>query len=282
MTELSKTQIDRLGDRLKNKSLAESDLRLLDVYKQSFYDAYEVVKQAIRQCGQQPTGRVKSKTSIVDKLRRESIRLSQIQDIAGCRVVVARIIEQDRFLATLMTRFPEAALIDRRFKPSHGYRAVHVIPTISGKAVEIQIRSALQQLWAELSEKASDVLDPAIKYGGGPEAWVEFLRGCSEMVATYEDMESFVFEISPYTEVMTAANEKLKIAATRLLSHQSIEQAAQEIFMKVELEAQEHERKHFEDQFGVARKNLEPLRNQLRDLFIEAHSRLDKLKESGR
>jgi hypothetical protein len=51
---ISKTQIDRLGDRLKGGSHTESDLRLLDDYRRSFGEAYEEVVLAIQQIGQVP------------------------------------------------------------------------------------------------------------------------------------------------------------------------------------------------------------------------------------
>lgn len=88
--EPSKTQIDKLGERLKEGNIAEDDLRLLDEYRLSFSEAYETVVGVIQnQLGLEPTGRpAKSTTSISEKLRRESIRLTQIQDIAGCRLVV--------------------------------------------------------------------------------------------------------------------------------------------------------------------------------------------------
>jgi len=187
---LSKTQIDQLGDRLRAGSHTEEDLRLLDDYRLSFREAYETVVQKIRGYGEFPTGRVdKSTLSIVEKLRRESIRLSQMQDIAGCRVKLADILQQDHFVASLRTLFPGASVIDRRDKPSHGYRAVHVIAEVSGKPIEIQVRTALQHLWAELSEKCSDVLDPAIKYGGGPDEWRNRLTSISKSVAIYEKFE---------------------------------------------------------------------------------------------
>ncbi|MBN1912158.1 MAG: RelA/SpoT domain-containing protein [Pirellulales bacterium] len=189
-TPLSKTQIDRLGDRLKKDVHTDSDLQLLDDYRRSFAEAYEAVVQTIREGGQSPTGRLaKSTLSIVEKLHRESIRLSQMQDIAGCRIVVADVLEQDRIVAWLRGVFPKASVVDRRDNPSHGYRAVHIIPEVSGKPIEIQIRSALQHLWAELSEKSSDVLDPTIKYGGGFGEWRKFLIERSEEVADIEGLD---------------------------------------------------------------------------------------------
>jgi hypothetical protein len=46
--EISKTQIDRLGDRLRTGEITEADLRLLDEYRRSFREAYDFVVIAIR------------------------------------------------------------------------------------------------------------------------------------------------------------------------------------------------------------------------------------------
>src|SRR5258706_11379869 len=88
--EISKTQIDRLGDRLRKDDISDDDLRLLDLYRRDFFEAYEIVIGNIREkLSLEPTGRpAKSTTSISDKLLRESIRLSQMQDIAGRRITV--------------------------------------------------------------------------------------------------------------------------------------------------------------------------------------------------
>jgi putative GTP pyrophosphokinase len=78
-SEISKTQVDKLGDRLKKGEITEADLRLLDDYRRSFSEAYEFVAGAIRkELVLEPTGRpAKSTISISDKLIRESIRLTQ-------------------------------------------------------------------------------------------------------------------------------------------------------------------------------------------------------------
>lgn len=192
----SKTQIDRLGERLKQGLASESDLRLLDEYRRSFGEAYEAVVQRISQRGQFPTGRLaKSTLSIAEKLRRESIRLTQIQDIAGCRIVVQSWLDQENLIAALKIDFPEASIVDRREKPSFGYRAVHVVVEILDKSVEVQVRTSLQHMWAEVSEKCSDVIDPAIKYGGGSGEWRDFLIESSDLVAAYEDLEESRIEL---------------------------------------------------------------------------------------
>ena len=188
---VSKTQIDRLGERLKKGDITEDDLRLLDAYRRSFAVAYNEVVGAVRkELALEPTGRTaKSTTSISDKLRRESIRLTQIQDITGCRLIVADIAEQKRVVRALVSLFEQASVSDRREKPSHGYRAVHVIVTHRSKMVEIQVRTELQHLWAELSEKFSDVSDPTVKYGGGNKEIQKTLTETSDLVAGAESLE---------------------------------------------------------------------------------------------
>jgi GTP pyrophosphokinase len=193
---LSKTQIDRLGDRLRKSTVLRiyppaDDIKLLDEYRRSFGEAYEHVVRTIReQLRLEPTGRpAKSTTSIVEKLHRETIRLSQIQDIAGCRVIVSGVLEQDRVVDSLCKVFPETSVIDRRAEPSYGYQAVHVIAKISGKQVEIQVRTELQHLWAEFSEKLSDKVDPSIKYGCGPLVHQMLLAKASDVVASIEKAE---------------------------------------------------------------------------------------------
>lgn len=209
MAIFSNNQIDRLGNRLRGGTLTESDLRMLDDYRRSFGEAYEIVIAAIReQLLLQPTGRpAKSTGSIVEKLHRESIRMVQIQDIAGCRIVVADIREQDGVVASLLKAFPQAVIVDRRAAPSYGYRAVHVIVRIFAKSVEIQVRTLLQHLWAELSEKLADVIHPEIKYGGGPEVIKGILDSSSDVVARLEGAE---LEMIPLERRLAAIPEPRK------------------------------------------------------------------------
>jgi len=191
-SELSKNQIDRLGDRLRKGDISDDDLRLLDSYRRSFTEAYENVIGQIRdELGLASTGRrAKSTKSIMEKLSRESLRLSQMQDIAGCRVIVSDIAAQDSVVSDLKALFAKSVMFDRRDHPSHGYRAVHVIVESGGKLIEIQVRTALQHLWAEVSEKLSDVVDPTIKYGGGGGDILLFLMTASDEIILVESAEN--------------------------------------------------------------------------------------------
>lgn len=192
--EISKAQIDLLGDRLRDGTPADADLRMLDDYRRSFGTAYEFVVQTIRRnLSLEPTGRpAKSTGAVMEKLHRETIRLSQVQDIAGCRIVVEGPVEQERVVEALRAAFAKATVVDRRASPSYGYRAVHVIVAVSGRLVEVQIRAVLQHTWAEISEKLSDVLDPAIKYGGGPDQVKGALANGSTAIGSFETAERAV------------------------------------------------------------------------------------------
>lgn len=186
--KLSNSQVDHLGDRLRVGQPSADDLRLLDQYRRSFAEPYEYVVSIIRnQLKLDPTGRpAKSTGSITDKLRRESARLSQMQDIAGCRIVVSDIVAQDKAVEDLVSHLGKVKVFDRRRSPSHGYRAVHIVVHHSDKNVEIQVRSVIQHMWAELSEKAADVVDPAVKYGGGPEWLREMLMDLRDAISQSE------------------------------------------------------------------------------------------------
>lgn len=193
-------QIDKLGDRLRVNAVTEPDFGLLDEYRRSFGPSYQEVMWVLREQGRghlEPTGRFpKTPGSIVAKLTREpSIRLTQIQDIAGCRIVVPSL--QDQVVGQTMVEvlFSDAPtrVIDRRDRPSHGYRAIHIVVLVRQRAVEIQLRTALQHLWAELCEKLSDNFGADIKYGGGSEQIRRLLNTSSQRVAEIELFEQKLF-----------------------------------------------------------------------------------------
>jgi hypothetical protein len=58
-----------------------------------------------------------------------------------------------------------------------------------------------------MSEKLSDVIDPKIKYGGGPELWRHVLGRVAEAVASYEGAET---ELAVAEMSSLAGNEVLE------------------------------------------------------------------------
>lgn len=145
------------------------DRRSLDDYRESFYEPLRTISSDLVQLatGKLDGSRLKRPESIVSKLERDSrIRLSRMQDIAGCRLVANGKAEQDAIYARLQADFDIYRAYDTRETPHSGYRAVHVVVRRGDKFVEVQVRTESQREWARLSEEAT-ALDPAIKYGGG-------------------------------------------------------------------------------------------------------------------
>ncbi|HST66974.1 MAG TPA: hypothetical protein VLM05_17470, partial [Mycobacteriales bacterium] len=135
---LSKTQVDKLGERLRKADVpSDEDLRLLSGFREERRAAMDAATSGLSEIGGTVQARrLKTINSIVDKLRRESARLSQVQDIAGLRIVshLTRT-EQDRIVERIEAHFPGAKVFDRRVAPSHGYRAVHVVVPVDSQLV---------------------------------------------------------------------------------------------------------------------------------------------------
>ncbi len=187
---LSNSQIDRIGQKLKADEVDADCLRSLEVFRALYVDAYKHVEDTlVNKMGLSITGRpFKSTVAIVEKLKRETIRLNQIQDIAGCRVLVRDLADQDHLVENMMVFLSDSDLEidDKRKSPTNGYRAVHIVAKKFGRPVEIQIRTGLQHAWAEISEKLADGLGHSIKYGSGDEDALRFLGKLSEVTAELE------------------------------------------------------------------------------------------------
>lgn len=173
MARMSKTAIDRLGVRLAQASIpGEEDLRQLESLRASYDLPSQVIARQLADLGYKPTMRpMKTTNTIVEKLRRETtMRLSQMQDIAGGRIVGAFDLDEQRSVAGVIDEALQLAgyqtmMFDRRTSPTFGYRAIHVVAVVEGYRIEIQIRTELQHLWAELNEKLGDLWGRGLRYG---------------------------------------------------------------------------------------------------------------------
>lgn len=205
----SSSGIDRLGDRLRVVGATPKDLDDLENYRQTFEPAYQYMVVVARRIvagvnDQDPletaehwssTGRFpKTSSSVIGKLQRLRTRLSTMQDIAGIRIVVPRRFDQDLAVSWLEAQFPDATKYDRLSEASHGYRAIHLVVPVRDRVVELQIRTHLQDAWAQLSEKLNDRY-PGIKYGLDPtEAHMATLLQASDLITQAEALDEQFME----------------------------------------------------------------------------------------
>ena len=195
---ISRTQIDRLGGRLRaSDTISEPDLRLLQDVRAGYDEALAVVATRLsRELGLHAGTRLKTVGTIVDKLKRESVRLSQMQDIAGGRLVIeGGLDEQDDVVGQVVRLFPGAHVVDRRANPSHGYRAVHVIVSVDRRLIEVQVRTELQDLWAQVVERIADAYGREIRYGAVPNdptraSVVQALMALANTIAKAEHLDA--------------------------------------------------------------------------------------------
>lgn len=172
---MSRSQIKKLGKRLReSQTPANDDLDLLQTLLAAYDIALDIATARIRDhLGVSPGPRLKNTGTIIEKLRRSpNGQLDNIQDLAGLRIVLDRndLPEQDELVASIRRLFPSnddafPKLYDRRTFPSWGYGAVHVVVKVGDIPVEVQIRTPLQQAWAEYYEKLGDRFGREIRYG---------------------------------------------------------------------------------------------------------------------
>lgn len=223
----SRTSIDQAGERVRESlrqglNPAREDLAIVEEFRAEYVDlvlfvqglltgvegatretagpALDAVKLLVEQGFAESdflgvASRPKTVGSIVAKLGRESTRLTQMQDVAGGRIVVPLILLQEAVSDALVHSFRNKGLPVRvtdttHAGDAHGYRAVHVIPVIDGKPVEIQIRTAMQNQWAQLVERLDQRFGWDLKHGDGPDEWSTWLRLFSDVAHTLDLGES--------------------------------------------------------------------------------------------
>ena len=137
----------RLGRRLrKAEQPSPDDVAMYDAYRESFNEDLHDVMGALQSLfpDSPPAARRKTLDSVVAKLKRSTTDLGSMQDIAGCRINVPSLDDQDGAVAQIQERFEARKTDDLRDRPHSGYRAVHVIVAAPhGRWVEIQVRTAL-------------------------------------------------------------------------------------------------------------------------------------------
>jgi len=203
----SKSKVDRAGKVLRRRAKGEpvegheyrEALEAVNYWRDCHGEAIRSANMGLRSIAKSQLGIERPKVTerhkrieqIENKLGRESSRLTQMQDIAGARLVVTNL--RDVLLATTQVIInhhrrnpdgPTANVFDYLWNPkTTGYRSIHVVTSYRGRTVECQIRTELQNLWANLVETIGGELDLNLKAGDGPEEIHSQLIQLAEVLA---------------------------------------------------------------------------------------------------
>lgn len=143
--------------------------------------------------------RMKRMSSIGAKLGRfPDMKLTQMQDIGGCRAIVLSVRQVQR-LMRLYTEEPIAETLQHvddyvDCPRDSGYRGVHLIykyqgardPRWDGLKVEIQLRSRRMHAWATTVEVVGTFTHQQLKSSQGERTWLRFFELMSSAIARME------------------------------------------------------------------------------------------------
>ena len=143
--------------------------------------------------------RIKRMPSITAKLERfRGLRLSQLQDIGGCRAVMGSVQSVYDLIACYKASQVKHGLVkidDYIEEPqASGYRSAHLIyryysdrsEVYNGLKIEIQLRSEMQHAWATAVETVGTFIRQALKSSVGEDQWLRFFALMGTAIAHLE------------------------------------------------------------------------------------------------
>ena len=181
-TQFTEDEIDALGERLRQETSAV-DLGMYRQYQIHLDMLREELEASLRDLvsDAEITSRTKRVETVAAKLlRRPDLPLSQVSDLAGCRIIVPGKLAQVGVVDGLQQVYDVQEADDKSDDPKFGYRAVHLDIRYQGQLMEIQVQTRNQFRWQQVSELAAG-FDMTIKYGGGNPYVAQALLELSEL-----------------------------------------------------------------------------------------------------
>ncbi|MDO8460691.1 MAG: RelA/SpoT domain-containing protein [Nanoarchaeota archaeon] len=214
----SKSKIDWAGNVLISETSSteekENALEILDNWRAIHRYPMHIFKKRLKGVSKKidkealAVQRLKRLPSILKKLQRKyygnnpTMNLSQMQDIAGCRVVMSNVeLAKRLYKESYIKGDLKHKKVNEKdyitYPKEDGYRSIHLIyryksdkegkKDYNGLLVEVQIRSKLQHLWATAIETVDFFTRQAIKSNEGQREWIYFFRLVSSAFAIMEN-----------------------------------------------------------------------------------------------
>ena len=208
--QYSRAQVDEAGRNLTRQDATPAERIRAYMVMNNWRASHSFPMRTMRYATGRYRDRVCAKGTVVQRLKRQysitrklrdypKMRLSQIQDIAGCRAIVDTIDEvygiQEAFQASQI-RHKLMGVDDYIQLPRQsGYRGVHLKygyisdsnAVYNGHRVEIQIRTPLQHVWATAVETTGTIRRQALKSSIGDKGWLRFFSLMGGVCAIRED-----------------------------------------------------------------------------------------------
>jgi ppGpp synthetase/RelA/SpoT-type nucleotidyltranferase len=175
--------------------------------------------------------RIKRLASISHKLDRfQDMKVTQIQDIGGCRTILSTIDHVDQLVDIYLHKGSRGVKHDLSKKDDYilnpkdsGYRGVHLIykyqsdksKLYADLKIEIQIRTFLQHAWATAVETVSTFFKQALKSSQGDKEWLRFFALMGSVMAikesrplipntptTYKELQLEIVDLSKKLDVI--------------------------------------------------------------------------------
>jgi len=203
--QFSKSEVDKAGAALVTNNVFGTDFQIVDNWRSSHNYPLNFFQNDLRKrakaidCDCIVAQRIKRLSSITEKLKRFSTaRLSQIQDIGGCRAVMYDIGQVQQLADNYRNSGFKSDLHNEKDyikapKPD-GYRGIHLVykyaaqkPEYHGLKIEIQLRSAKQHAWATAVETVGLFTRQALKSNRGYWEWRRFFASMGTAIAYMEN-----------------------------------------------------------------------------------------------
>lgn len=217
--EYSRNRVNKAGRNVRHEAATIDDHKVIENYRASHAHILNAFQASLRNRARGAdvtvAQRLKRRVTIYDKLRRRpNFSLTEMQDIAGCRLIFKNIQDLTEFRESFHNaRFAHKLITeDDRYdylaspKPD-GYRGIHDVYEYQSKResgapwnrlrIELQYRTIYQHAWATAVEVAGLLTDNEHKFGRANDDYSEFFCLTSEAIArTFEASNSCRTELT--------------------------------------------------------------------------------------